>query len=361
MVATYETKTDYKVVGKTPIRHDALEKVTGRAVYGGDVKAPGLIWGDVVRSPHSHARIKSIDTSDALKLEGVFAVLTHDDFPIAEERELESGEDVVNLKRDQANVMADDKVHYKGHVVAAVAAVDRNTAEEAASRIKVEYDVLQNVSDVDSAMSDDAPIILENLVGDHLGEDVPNTNIAKIFRYEFGNLDDAFNNSDLVVERTVTMSMIHQGYIEPHNATAIWAEDGQITVWSSTQGSFGVRSQTAGMVGVAESKVKVNYVEIGGGFGGKTKVYLAPIAALLSKKSGGRPVKLVMDRTSVFEATGPAPGGKIRMKIGVNKIRLSVRIFGRFKMTSSLLVLLIMWLHRYIPIHHLPAGHEPIE
>ena len=319
MVATYETKTDYKVVGKTPIRHDALEKVTGRAVYGGDVKAPGLIWGDVVRSPHSHARIKSIDTSDALKLEGVFAVLTHDDFPIAEERELESGEDVVNLKRDQANVMADDKVHYKGHVVAAVAAVDRNTAEEAASRIKVEYDVLQNVSDVDSAMSDDAPIILENLVGDHLGEDVPNTNIAKIFRYEFGNLDDAFNNSDLVVERTVTMSMIHQGYIEPHNATAIWAEDGQITVWSSTQGSFGVRSQTAGMVGVAASKVKVNYVEIGGGFGGKTKVYLAPIAALLSKKSGGRPVKLVMDRTSVFEATGPAPGGKIRMKIGVNK------------------------------------------
>ena len=319
MVATYETKTDYKVVGKTPIRHDALEKVTGRAVYGGDVKAPGLIWGDVVRSPHSHARIKSIDTSEALKLEGVFAVLTHDDFPVAEEREFESGEDVVNLKRDQANVMADDKVHYKGHVVAAVAAVDRNTAEEAASRIKVEYDVLQNVSDVDTAMSDEAPIILENLVGDHLGEDVPNTNIAKIFRYEFGDIDDAFNNSDLVVERTVTMSMIHQGYIEPHNATAIWAEDGQITVWSSTQGSFGVRTQTAGMVGVAESKVKVNYVEIGGGFGGKTKVYLAPIAALLSKKSGGRPVKLVMDRSSVFEATGPAPGGKIRMKIGVNK------------------------------------------
>jgi CO/xanthine dehydrogenase Mo-binding subunit len=319
MVATYDTKTDYKVVGKSPIRHDGLDKVTGRAVYGGDVKVPGLIWGDVIRSPHAHARIKSIDTSAAESMDGVFAVLTHADFPVADEREISAGEDVVNLKRDQANVMADNKVHYTGHVVAAVAAIDRNTAQEAANKIKVEYDVLTNVSDVDTAMAEDAPIILESLVGDHLGEDVPNTNIAKVFRHEFGDLEQAFDRSDLVIERTFSLSMIHQGYIEPHNATAVWAEDGNITVWSSTQGSFGVRGQTAGMIGVPESRVKVNYVEIGGGFGGKTKVYLAPIAALLSRKSGGRPVKLVMERTAVFEATGPAPGGKIRMKIGVTK------------------------------------------
>ncbi|MBU97086.1 MAG: oxidoreductase [Dehalococcoidia bacterium] len=319
MVATYDTKTDYKVVGKSPIRHDGLDKVTGRAVYGGDVKVPGLIWGDVIRSPHAHARIKSIDTSAAESMDGVFAVLTHADFPVADEREISAGEDVVNLKRDQTNVMADDKVHYTGHVVAAVAAIDRNTAQEAANKIKVEYDVLTNVSDVDTAMAEDAPIILESLVGDHLGEDVPNTNIAKVFRHEFGDLEQAFDRSDLVIERTFSLSMIHQGYIEPHNATAVWAEDGNITVWSSTQGSFGVRAQTAGMIGVPESRVKVNYVEIGGGFGGKTKVYLAPIAALLSRKSGGRPVKLVMERTAVFEATGPAPGGKIRMKIGVTK------------------------------------------
>ena len=319
MVATYDTKTDYKVVGKSPIRHDGLDKVTGRAVYGGDVKVPGLIWGDVIRSPHAHARIKSIDTSAAEAMDGVFAVLTHADFPVTDEREISAGEDVVNLKRDQANVMADDKVHYTGHVVAAVAAIDRNTAQEAANKIKVEYDVLTNVSDVDTAMAEDAPIILESLVGDHLGEDVPNTNIAKVFRHEFGDLEQAFDRSDLVIERTFSLSMIHQGYIEPHNATAAWAEDGNITVWSSTQGSFGVRAQTAGMIGVPESRVKVNYVEIGGGFGGKTKVYLAPIAALLSRKSGGRPVKLVMERTAVFEATGPAPGGKIRMKIGVTK------------------------------------------
>jgi CO/xanthine dehydrogenase Mo-binding subunit len=319
MVATYDTKTDYKVVGSNPIRHDGLDKVTGRAVYGGDVKVPGLIWGDVLRSPHAHARIKSIDTSVAEAMDGVFAVLTHDDFPTAEDREISAGEDVVNLRRDQANIMAHDKVHYKGHVVAAVAAADRNTAQEAASRIKVEYEVLPVVSDVDAAMADNAPIILESLVGDHLGEDVPDTNIARIFRHEFGDLDDAFAGSDLVMERTFSLSMVHQGYIEPHNATVIWAEDGSITVWSSTQGSFGVRAQTAGMIGVPETRVKVNYVEIGGGFGGKTKVYLAPIAALLSRKSGGRPVKLVMDRPSVFEASGPAPGGKIRMKIGVTR------------------------------------------
>ena len=319
MVTTYDTKTDYKVVGTNPIRHDGLDKVTGRAIYGGDVRVPGLIWGDVIRSPHAHARIKSIDTSAAEAMDGVYAVLTHADFPVVDEREIEAGEDVVNLKRDQSNIMADDKVHYKGHVVAAVAAVDRNTAQEAASKIRVEYEVLANVSDVDAAMAENAPIILESLVGDHLGEDVPNTNIARIFRHEFGNLEQAFAKSDLVIERTFSLSMVHQGYIEPHNATVIWAEDGNITVWSSTQGSFGVRAQTAGMIGVPETRVKVNYVEIGGGFGGKTKVYLAPIAALLSRKSGGRPVKLVMDRTSVFEDTGPAPGGKIRMKVGVTR------------------------------------------
>ena len=107
MVATYGTKTDYKVVGKSPIRHDGLDKVTGRAIYGGDVKAPGLIWGDVIRSPHAHARIKSIDTSAAEAMSGVFAVLTHADFPAAEDRDIAAGEDNVNLKRDQSNIMAD--------------------------------------------------------------------------------------------------------------------------------------------------------------------------------------------------------------------------------------------------------------
>ena len=110
--------------------------------------------------------------------------------------------------------------------------------------------------------------------------------------------------------------MVHQGYIEPHVAVAQWGEDGRLTLWTSTQGAFPVRTQTAGILGMPESRVRVMPAEIGGGFGGKTRVYLTPLAAMLSKKSN-RPVKMVMDRSSVFDATGPAPGGKIKIKIGV--------------------------------------------
>ena len=114
------------------------------------------------------------------------------------------------------------------------------------------------------------------------------------------------------------MPMVHQGYIEPHVAVAQWGEDGRLTLWTSTQGAFPVRTQTAGILGMPESRVRVMPAEIGGGFGGKTRVYLTPLAAMLSKKSN-RPVKIVMDRPSVFDATGPAAGGKIKIKIGVTK------------------------------------------
>ncbi len=317
MVQTFEPKSDYKVVGTRPIRHDGLDKVTGRAVYGGDVKVPGLIWGEVLRSPHSHARIKSIDTSAAENAPGVFAVATNADFPEPREGEIDTGEDVVNFERDTKNLLAKDRVLYKGHAVAAVAAADRNAAIEATKLIEVEYEPLTPVRSVDEAMAADAPILLEDLIGDHLGEEVPNTNIARQFRHEFGDMERGFAEADLIVEKTFTLQMVHQGYIEPHNATAIWDESGHVTAWSSTQGMFAVRDQTAGMLRIPESQVTVHPVEIGGGFGGKTKVYLAPVAAILSKKSGGRPVKMVMDRNAVFEASGPAPGGKIIVKMGV--------------------------------------------
>ena len=319
MVQTFEPKSDYKVVGSRPIRHDGLDKVTGRAIYGGDVKLPGLIWGEVLRSPHAHARVVSIDTSAAEAAPGVFSVATNADFPEPRSGEIETGEDVINFERDTKNLLAKDKVLYKGHAVAAVAAIDRNTAIEATKLIKVVYEQLTPVRNVDEAMASDAPILLGDLVGDHLGEDVKNTNIARHFRHEFGEVDKGFADSDVVVERTFTLQMVHQGYIEPHNATAIWDEAGHITAWSSTQGAFGVRDQTAGMLRIPESQVTVHPVEIGGGFGGKTKVYLAPVAAILSKKSGGRPVKMIMDRNAVFEASGPAPGGKITVKMGVSK------------------------------------------
>ena len=319
MVQTFEPKGDYNVIGRSPIRHDGLDKVTGRAVYGGDVKVPGLIWGEILRSPHSHALIKSIDTSAAEKMPGVFAVATNADFPSPKAGEIDTGEDVVNFERDTQNLLAKGKVLYKGHAVAAVAAIDRNTAIEATKLIKVEYEKLAPVRNVDEAMAKDATILHDGLIGDHLGEKVKKTNVARHFRHEFGDVEKGFAASDLVVEREFTLQMVHQGYIEPHNATAIWDESGHVTAWSSTQGMFAVRAQTAGMLRIPESQVTVHPVEIGGGFGGKTKVYLAPVAAILSRKSGGRPVKMIMDRNSVFEATGPAPGGKIIIKMGVGK------------------------------------------
>ena len=315
MVELFENKSDYKVIGTRPVRHDGVEKVTGRAVYGADVKVPGLIWGEVLRSTEVHAKIKSIDTSDAEKFPGVIAVMTHDDLANPGRDTTRNG--LNDVDREFYNIMAKDKVMYKGHVIAAVAAIDRNTAQEAVRKIKVEYEKLQPITNVDDATAKNAPILLDDLIGDHLGEEIKNTNIATHFRHEFGNVEEGFESADLIVDKEVSLQMVHQGYIEPHNATAIWNEDNKVTVWSSTQGSFGVRDQTAKFIGVSPSSVRVNYSEIGGGFGGKTKVYLSPIAAILSKKSNGRPVKIVMDRPSVFQATGPAPGGKVRVKMGV--------------------------------------------
>ncbi|MFW6195679.1 MAG: xanthine dehydrogenase family protein molybdopterin-binding subunit, partial [Chloroflexota bacterium] len=234
MVANPEARPDYKVVGTRPIRHDGYDKVTGRAVYGADVKVPKLVWGEVLRSPHAHARIKSIDTSEAARMPGVLAVMTHADMPAAMAKEIDAGEGTVNFKRTSENMMADDKVLYKGHVVAAVAALDRNTAQEAVKKIKVEYEPLPAATNVDEAMAPNAPILLEDLVGDDLGEQVRNTNVARHFRHEFGDPEDGFAKSDFVLEREFNLQMVHQGYIELQNATAFWDENDHITVWSST-------------------------------------------------------------------------------------------------------------------------------
>jgi len=317
MVATFEPKTDYKVVGTRPIRHDGYDKVTGRAIYGGDMKLPGLIWGVMVRSPHAHAMIKSIDTSAAEAVDGVFAVITGADMPKAASKLVDLGEGNINFKWASNKLMADDKVLYRGHPVAAVAAVDRYTAEEAARKVVVEYEVLPSVTNVVDALKDDAPILLDDLVGDDLGEDVTNTNMAAHVRHEFGDVEGAMASAAHTIEREYNMQMVHQGYIEPHNATAMWDEEDRIKVWTSTQGAFPARTQIAGILQVDVSRVKVTPLEIGGGFGGKIPVYFEPIAALLSKKSQ-RPVKMVMERTAVFETTGPTPGARMIIKLGAD-------------------------------------------
>jgi xanthine dehydrogenase molybdenum-binding subunit len=317
MVQTFEPKTDYKVVGTRPIRHDGYDKVTGRAIYGGDTKLPGLIWGVCVRSPHAHARIKSIDTSAAEAMDGVFAVITGADMPKAPSKLVDLGEGNVNFKWASNKLMAQEKVLYKGHPVAAIAAIDRYVGEEAARKVVVEYEVLPSVTNVEDALADDAPVILEDLVGDDLGEDVANTNMAEHIRHEFGDVQGAMASAAHTIEREYDMQMVHQGYIEPHNATAFWDEEDRIKIWTSTQGAFPARAQIAGILQVDVSRVKVTPMEIGGGFGGKIPVYFEPIAALLSKHSS-RPVKMVMERTAVFETTGPTPGGKMKIKLGAD-------------------------------------------
>ena len=317
MVATFEPKKDYKVVGTRPIRHDGYDKVTVKAIYGADIKLPGLIWGSVARSPHAHAKIISIDTTEAKKMDGVLAVITHEDMPKAENKMVDLGEGSVNFKWASEKLMANNKVIYKGQPVAAIAAIDRHVAEEAARKIFVEYEVLDSVTNVVDAMKENAPIILEDLIGDDLGEKIHNTNMSEHIRHDFGDVEKSMEDSDHIFEGEFNMEMVHQGYIEPHNATAAWNEDDQIKIWTSTQGAFPARTQIAGILQVNVSQVKVTPLEIGGGFGGKIPVYFEPIAAILSKKSG-RPVKMVMERTAIFETTGPTPGGKIKIKLGVN-------------------------------------------
>ncbi len=310
----------YKVIGTRPIRHDGLDKVTGRAVYGIDQNLPGMLYGQTLRSPHPHARIRSIDTTKAEALEGVRAVVTADDFsPAGDDEVISLVEGVFRLTHMRSNILAKDKVLYQGHSVAAVAATNIHIAEEALRLIEVDYEILPYVEDVHEAMREDAPLLHDDLTTEDFGEDTgTKSNIASHTQFKIGDLEKGFGESDVIIEHEFKTASVHQGYIESHNATAEWKTDGQLTVWTSTQGAFGVQKQTAGILGIPVSKVKVVPMEIGGGFGGKIPVYLAPQAALLSKKSG-RPVKIIMTRADVFKSTGPTPATYVKVKIGADK------------------------------------------
>ncbi len=315
-----QNKEPYKVIGTRPVRPDGTDKVTGRAQFGADIRLPGMLYGAVLRSPHAHARIQSIDTSQAEKLPGVRAVVTAADLPDLESKITELGEGVINQRYQSNNILARDKVLYYGHAIAAVAATSFHDAEEALKRIRVEYEVLPPVTDVRQAMQPDAPILLDDLRTSEFGQkgEQP-TNIAEHSQEKLGDLEKGFAAAEVIVEREFDTATVHQGYLEPQNATALWNSDGQITIWCSTQGSFGVRDQVSEILLIPVSRIKVVPMEIGGGFGGKIGVYLEPVAALLSMKAGNRPVKLTMSRTEVLAATGPTSASYIRIKMGADK------------------------------------------
>ncbi len=315
-----EVGQKYKIIGTRPVRHDGVDKVTGRAVYGADVQLPGMLHGKVLRSPHAHARIQSIDTQKAEALEGVKAVMTAADFPDVGSRTANLGElGEVPLKPMCDNVMASDKVVYHGHAVAAVAATNPHIALEALELIEVEYEVLPPVMDVLKAMDEDSPLLHDDLYTDELGEkSAKPSNVASHSRHVKGEISQGFAAADHVLEREYRCATVHQGYIEPHAATAMWNPDGYLTLWVTTQGAFTVRTSVHQILDIPVSKLKVIPTEIGGGFGGKIPVYGEPVAAVLSRKAR-RPVKVVMDRTEVFQGTGPTSGSYVKLKMGVTQ------------------------------------------
>ena len=298
------TATAYRVLGTRPVRHDGVEKVTGRANYGADFNLPGMLHGKILRSPHAHARIRSIDASAALALDGVFAVVTGGDFPAA-------GNPVT-----AEVVMCRGHVRYQGHAVAAVAAASPTIADQALDLIEVDYEVLPHVTDVVEAAR--GTVIIDPELRTDGDESAPPSNISNTDVFDAGDPEAGFAAADVVIEREFDSATIHQGYIEPHACVARRTEEGQILLWVSSQGHFAIRDLAAAQLGIGPSQIKTIPAEIGGGFGGKTTVYLEPVAIRLAEKSG-RPVKMVMSRAEVFTSSGPAPGSHIRLKMGATR------------------------------------------
>jgi CO/xanthine dehydrogenase Mo-binding subunit len=317
---TSETnKHGLKVVGTRPIRPDGVEKVTGRANFGADRALPGMLYGKIKRSPHAHARIIKINADKALPLPGVRAIATAADFPEIGPEEAFVGEGPMNFRDLSRNVMARGKALYEGHAIAAVAAVSPAIATEALELIEVEYEVLPHVIDVEEAMADSAPLLHDDLVtaGADPKPDKP-SNIAKLVTFSKGDAAAGFRQADVIVERRYTTKPVHQAYIEPHACVVSTTPDGQVQIWASSQGQFMIRAYCAKLLGIDMANIRVMPAEIGGGFGGKTLIYLEPVALVLSRKTG-RPVKIVMTREEVFRATGPTSGGVVEVRLGAKR------------------------------------------
>jgi CO/xanthine dehydrogenase Mo-binding subunit len=308
-MAKDELSNNFKYIGTRPNRPDGLDKVTGRAKYGADFNVPNMLHAAVLRSPHAHARIIKIDTSKAEALSGVKAFVTRADFPDG-------------LKGEnfylQENTIAGDRVLYDGHAVAAVAATSALAAKDAIKLIEVEYELLPHVTDVDEAMKPDAPIVREGAQDHSVPEGLP-PNIVSYMDFGHGDLEAGFSDADLVMEKTYKTEAAHQGYIEPHACVGQLGQDGKGEMWICTQGQWFIRKMCASVLGLEASQLRVTPSEIGGGFGGKTTIFSEALSLALSRKAGGRPVKLVMTRSEVLRATGPTASASMDVKIGMKK------------------------------------------
>ncbi|HET9854624.1 MAG TPA: xanthine dehydrogenase family protein molybdopterin-binding subunit [Methylomirabilota bacterium] len=321
-MSTMKTTRDVKGVGISIPRPDGPEKVTGRVQYVADIQAKGLLHAKLLRSPHAHAKIVSIDTSAAKALPGVRAVITAKDIP--------------HLKKKAPTrahaVLAIDRVVFMGQPVAAVAADEPSIAEEALDLIKVEYQALPASIDPLKAMQPGAPPVADAGTEADTSEALAHSavaiaksetpakavNISQQARLQRGDPAKGFAESDHILEKTYRVPMVHQGYLEPHAVLAEWDRNGLLTLWASTQGSFNTRSEVADVLGIPENSIRVIPVECGGGFGGKIRALCEPITAVLAQVTK-RPVRYVMTRREELQAGMPAPQVIIKLKTGVKR------------------------------------------
>ena len=309
-----------RAIGQSVVRGEGPDKVTGKSVYAADVTLPGMLWGKALRSPFPHARIVSIDTSQARAVPGVHAVITGADLPDA----------LVGRRLRDMPVLARDVVRFVGEKVAAVAADTPDVADEALLLIEVEYEELPQVFDAEDAMAPDAPALHSGML-DYEGLPQPPSGLNNVFAHITwgqGDVEQGFAEADLIFEHTFNAQLMHQGYIEPH-ACVVSAgppfsspHDGGNTrgveVWVNNKDPYALREQLAAVWGMPEERIVLHPCSIGGDFGGKGSFMDVPLCYYLSLHSG-RPVKMVMDYIQELMAANPRHPAVMTIKSGVKR------------------------------------------
>jgi CO/xanthine dehydrogenase Mo-binding subunit len=300
------------IIGAAVGRVEGADKVSGTAIYGADVHFADALWGKILRSPYPHARIKNIDTSKAWKVPGVKAIVSGKDEP-----ERFQGKSIRDIP-----VLCWDKVRFVGDRVAAVAAEDKDAAEEACSLIDVDYEELPAVFDVLEAMKPGAPVLHDNAPAyDGAPKDImapAGGNVVNKLTFGKGDIEKGFAEADLVLEHTFRMPIHHQGYLEPQAFLVKIENDGTISAWASTKGPFGTRAQFAKAVGIAPSQIHLQAVHVGADFGGKSGAGELPICYFLAKQAQ-RPVKIVLSHSEELTAMNPDHYTVVKVKTGVKR------------------------------------------
>jgi CO/xanthine dehydrogenase Mo-binding subunit len=301
---------EYTTIGQPTTRIEGYDKVTGATHYTADVALPGTLWGRALRSPLAHARIVRVDTSQAQQVPGVHAVLIG-----ADVRGIRYGRRLFDVP-----VLAEDRVRFVGERVAAVAAEDRDAAEEALALIDVEYEELPAVFDPLQALGEDAPI-LHPEVNSYIGLPRPLETPSNAFvrdTWSKGNLAEGFAQADLVIENTFTVPRQHQAYLEPHSCV-VWIDDqGRVQVWASSKVPYQVKEQLSVALRLPKERIRLHPVAIGGDYGGKGSPMDIPVAYFLAVRTG-RPVRMVMDYVEEFTAGNPRHAAIIQLKTGVKR------------------------------------------